>query len=356
MPDADAANWFSPDYATARRRFRAAVGRLGWPLEAHAIGPAGDDLTLDVAVSPGVGPTAVVLSSGVHGVEGPFGSAVQLALLAEWEAAPPAGRVVLPHAVNPFGFARGRRFNEDNIDLNRNFLPPGEVYAGSPPLYAAFAHLLSPAGPPRWPDPFVLQAVGPILRYGQPALKAAIAGGQYDYPRGLFFGGHAPAASHRILDAHWPRWIGGADRVWHLDFHTGLGEWGTHKLLLDPPFTENQLTRARDVFGADVVQVTTRANAGVAYPSRGGFGPWSHTRLPGVDCVYFTAEFGTYRNFTVLTGLRAENQAHHYAPGSAADRRAKARLRELFVPASRGWRRRVVADAVVMCRRALTGT
>ncbi len=356
MPEVDAADWFSSDYATARGRFRAAVERLGWPLESHAIGPVDEDLTLDVTVSPGTGPTTVVLSSGVHGVEGAFGSAVQLAMLAAWQSAPPAGRVVLLHAVNPFGFAHGRRFNEDNIDLNRNFLFGNDAYAGSPPLYGTFAHLLNPVGPPRRPDPFLFQAVGPILRHGQPALTAAIAHGQYDHPRGLFFGGHAPAASHRILDGNWPRWLGDPGRVWHLDFHTGLGDWGTHKLLLDPPFTAEQHARGTDVFGEGIIQVTDAAPKGVAYPSRGGFGPWSHARLPGVDCVYLTAEFGTYRKFTMFTGLRTENQAHHYAPGSAADRRAKARLRELFVPASRPWRRGVVADAAVMCVRALTGT
>lgn len=45
---------FSPDYATARLRFRQAANRLGWTSEPHAIGrlgPNGEDLTIDVAWS-----------------------------------------------------------------------------------------------------------------------------------------------------------------------------------------------------------------------------------------------------------------------------------------------------------------
>jgi hypothetical protein len=71
---------FSPDYATARERFRQAASRLGWQLEAHPIGvtgPGGEELTLDVGYSPSSERDRVlVVSSGIHGVEGFFGSAV----------------------------------------------------------------------------------------------------------------------------------------------------------------------------------------------------------------------------------------------------------------------------------------
>ena len=46
---------FAPDYFTARDRFRAAAARLGWATAAFPIdarGPAGEELTIDAAVSP----------------------------------------------------------------------------------------------------------------------------------------------------------------------------------------------------------------------------------------------------------------------------------------------------------------
>ena len=126
-----ATNYYSADYFAARERFLAACAQLGLEhhaLTVHAPSPRPEPLTIDVAIAGATKPsTAIVLSSGVHGVEGLFGSALQLAFLerlASWQ--PPAGAaVVLIHAVNPFGFAWLRRFNENNVDLNRNFLLGG---------------------------------------------------------------------------------------------------------------------------------------------------------------------------------------------------------------------------------------
>ena len=64
----------------------------------------------------------LVLSSGIHGVEGYFGSAVQLAWLDALAHRAPTVEtgVLLIHAINPYGFAWRRRWNENNVDLNRN--------------------------------------------------------------------------------------------------------------------------------------------------------------------------------------------------------------------------------------------
>ncbi len=122
---------FPKDYLTARERFRAAAARLGCAVEAHPIGaegPHGEALTIDVAIVPGANPErALVVSSGIHGVEGFLGSAIQCSLLEEWVDAPPPIRCVLLHALNPFGFAWRRRVNETNVDLNRNLLLGGRA-------------------------------------------------------------------------------------------------------------------------------------------------------------------------------------------------------------------------------------
>ena len=102
------------------------MSRLGWQLETYPIdakGPRGEDLTIDVGVSRHGDPDRVlVLSSGVHGVEGFFGSAVQVALLERWANSPPLStKVLLLHGLNPFGFAWLRRCDENNVDPGRNF-------------------------------------------------------------------------------------------------------------------------------------------------------------------------------------------------------------------------------------------
>ena len=98
-------------------------------------------------------------------------------------ALPRGVALVLIHALNPYGFAWVRRANEENVDLNRNFLLAGEPYAGSPARYAALDALLNPKHPPRRLDLFRLRAMASILRHGMPQLKQAVAGGQYDFPQ-----------------------------------------------------------------------------------------------------------------------------------------------------------------------------
>ena len=198
---------FSTDYATARGRFRQAALRLGWQLEAHAInarGPRGEELTIDVACSPAGDPRQVlVVSSGIHGVEGFFGSAVQLALLEQWAAtSAPSTKCVFLHGLNPYGFAWLRRFNEDNVDPNRNFLLDDERFEGAHARYAQLDPFLNPTRPSSLWEPFTLKALPLIVRYGAPALRQAIAEGQYDYPRGLFFGGSGPSQAQGLLSEH----------------------------------------------------------------------------------------------------------------------------------------------------------
>src|ERR1044071_4619533 len=114
--------FFSPDYSTARGRFREAAARAGGRLEAIALdpkGPKGESLGIDIVWFGAVSPRRVVLhSSGLHGVEGFAGSAIQLQLLADLPILPEDAAIVVVHALNPYGMVWLRRFNENNVDLN----------------------------------------------------------------------------------------------------------------------------------------------------------------------------------------------------------------------------------------------
>jgi len=185
------ANYFSPDYSTARSRFRqmveAAGGRLDvLPLEAR--GPAGESLGIDIGWFGAQNPRRVLLhSSGLHGVEGFAGSAIQLQFLDSLPPVPAETAFVIVHVLNPYGMVWMRRVNENNVDLNRNCMG-NNPYTGAPPAYVDLNSFLNPEGPPT-NDLFALKAIWLIIRYGMPALKQAVAGGQYEYPKGLFFGG-----------------------------------------------------------------------------------------------------------------------------------------------------------------------
>jgi predicted deacylase len=340
------ADFIPPDYLTARQQFRAAMQLRNVAAESHSVSST-DDLTIDVArVGPADAERLVIVSSGLHGAEGPFGSGVQLAMLAEsWPSAVP---ILFIHALNPFGYHHQRRADADNIDLNRNFLKPGEEYRGVQPYHDLVDPIINPTRPPRL-DFWLLRLYLLQLRLGHKALRQAVAGGQYENPSGLFFGGHRPSVTMRILENNMARWIGSAKTVIHLDFHTGLGAKGTHKLLVSCPPNSEQFARWTARFGA----VVESCGGPTAYLNRGGIDDWMMERFAHIEVDSVCAEFGTYPVVPVLKAVRYENLAYHYTqPGSRHRTKAANLVREAFVPADRAWRETVVRDGVALIRRA----
>jgi hypothetical protein len=250
-------NTYPRSYYEARKAFREAALRVGAKIQDHVV-LAGqqrlDDLSIDVAVIGSANPEwSVVVSTGLHGIEGFFGSAVQIAYLQDLidrkSLDKRNGELVFLHSLNPFGFAMLRRVNEENVDLNRNFLLPSRSYRGAPDAYAKLNDFLNPQAPPRRVDFYLAKVLWKIGRVGLPALKQAIAGGQYKFPKGIFFGGHAPSRSAQIVQSNMLRWIRGRHVV-HLDFHTGLGKYSTYKLLVTVPLGAEMQLQYRKLFGS----------------------------------------------------------------------------------------------------------
>ena len=349
---------FSSEYEQARARFCAAAERAGFTLVAYPItprGPFGDELSIDVALKPAPGARrALVVSSGMHGVEGYFGSAVQLAALEQLlGGAPSAVSLVLIHAINPFGFAHQRRVNEDNVDLNRNFVLDGGVFAGSPPIYRALDALLNPTRVPGVFDALGLRLQAAALRHGVAPLKSAIAQGQYDFPKGLFYGGRAPSESQQILRAHASEWLGRPERVLHIDLHTGLGAWGSYALCIDLPASDARVAQLGREFGPQSVQGFDPQ--GVLYEIQGSLGRWLEQRFAGTQYDCLLAEFGTHPSLAVLRAMRLDNCVRqHAAQRPELLERARDALFEVFCPASREWRDLVVERGLAIVRQALS--
>jgi len=318
---------------------------------------SGEALSIDVAITGSAQPSAtLVVSSGLHGVEGFFGAAVQAALLEgpfqHW-IAPESVRIVFIHALNPFGFSWLRRTNENNVDLNRNFLLRGERYEGSPAKYTLLNHLLNPIKRPFPLEPFYLNTVLAIVRHGYAALKDAVAGGQYDIAHGLFYGGERPSRTKELLDENLADWIGTSTQVLHLDFHTGLGPWGSYKLLIDRPADHPRTRELAGVFGDENLQGWDKD--GVSYTIRGGMGAWCQQRFPEKSYDTIVAEFGTYATLKVLKALRLENCGHHSIdPSESWVNDAKQQLKEIFAPADIAWRHKVVAQGLHLVDAALS--
>ena len=271
-------------------------------------------------------------------------------MLARAPNVPKGCAIVLVHVLNPYGMAWLRRANENNVDLNRNFLSPGETWKGAPPLYSRLDPLLNPPTPPG-ADRFGWRLAAMALRHGPRRLKQAIAEGQYEFPRGLFFGGRALEPGARLYLDFLRRNLARAEYLFAIDMHTGLGPRGGETLVLEAgarATPASELARALDRNLIDL------AAGDAAYRIRGGMGSALSTALPGARTDFLLEEIGTYPAHTVLAALREENRCHHHDSGLAHS--AKRALLEAFAPSSPRWRRHAVEKSTQLLNAAAAWT
>jgi Protein of unknown function (DUF2817) len=328
--------YFSPDYFTARDRFRKAAAKAGGRLEAlslEAKGPAKEGLTIDIAwLGPGAPKRLLLHSSGLHGVEGFAGSAIQLQLLENPPAIPQDAALVVVHILNPYGMSWLRRVNENNVDLNRNFRVDGS-HKGAPPTYAKLDHFLNPRTPPSF-DFFVLKAMPLIARYGMAELKQSFVGGQYEFPKGLFFGGNQIEEGPRKYQEFLAKRLAAAEKTIAIDVHTGIGKYAEDLLLVE----SRDFEKLRGVFGERVTAL--QPDQGKAYRIEGGIESMMFRVFP-TRPTFVGQEFGTYSGIRVLHALREENRWHQYGSGTL-DHPTKRKIKEAFYPGDESWRRAVL--------------
>ncbi|MCX5016003.1 M14 family metallopeptidase [Streptomyces sp. NBC_00555] len=354
---------FPSDYSQARGDFLRAAEAAGARRRTYALpghrGPDGGELCVDTAyVGPPDPEKLLVTVSGTHGIEGFCGSACQTGILLREgvarEAGPRTG-VLLVHALNPYGFAYLRRVNEDNVDLNRNF-----VDHGAPPhndAYDAVHATLVPPGSPAF-SPHELVADLTVLRerLGPQTLQEAVTRGQYRHADGLFYGGLRPTWSRRVFQAVVAEQIAGAAHVAYIDLHTGLGERGVGEPIFRGGRDAHAHERARRWYGDALTaselgtSSSTPIVGNTATAVADGLGPGS--RLTAI-----TLEFGTQPGPEVLLALCADAWLHrHSSPAEAVGSELKQLIRAAFCPADDAtWRERVSRRAREVFGQALAG-
>lgn len=351
---------FSSSYAEARARFSAAAAAAGLDVEPHVHplrGRDGEELAMDVARDgPRGAERLLIVSSGCHGVEGYCGSGAQVALLRDkdWQAAARAAGVAVLyiHALNPYGFSWLRRVTQENVDLNRNFQDFSKPLPGNPG-YDEIAHLLLP---PTWPpSPEVrAQTQGYIAQRGMAALQAAVSGGQYNHPEGLYYGGVNPTWSNvtlrHVLQEHGV----GARRLGWIDLHTGLGPQGHGERIFACRDDAAALQRARAWWGPEVTSIYDGSSSSAWLT--GLMWTAAYDELPQAEYTGIALEFGTLPVMDVIEALRAEHwlENHPEAPADQA-RQIKQQLRDAFYIDQPEWKRRVVEQTAAAAQLALRG-
>ena len=331
-------------YDECRARFRRAAWHAGVPVEAHPIdprGPFGQELTIDVAQLGESGAKRVlVVLSGVHGVEGFAPSEAQSELLARADevtaALPDDVAVVIVHVVNPWGMAHGRRQNESNVDLNRNWRRSDD-----PPVhndaYDEIHHLACPDTPDLPTADDLLAVVAPVLaERGEAWIRAAITRGQYRHADGLHYGGERTEASNLVLERVLPPRLAAAEKVLTLDLHTGDGATGEIVLLSAQPPGSEQDRFLRSAFGP-VVATQGDADASTVAKS-GSIANGLGALVSGAQCHAVVLEVGTAGDLEQLVATYQEQWVYRRGDLTIPEHQAaRARYRDCFTPDDADW-------------------
>jgi len=355
------AEYFSADYASARERFRTAAARAGAGMTSYLLpdhrGPSGEALTLDVARLGGTeAQSALIVIAGTHGVEGLAGSGCLVGLLEDrlQDELQASGCLVLLHAINPYGFAWLRRVTEDGVDLNRNFVD----FARPLPSSEAYERLHDWLVPAEWRGEIRRAADAALMAYaqqhGMPALQAAVSGGQYTRPGGLFYGGTRETWSARmllrVLREVLPATV---HRLAVLDLHTGLGPPAYGEPILDAGDGKVR-ERALRWFGSDVRDLS--AGESVSALLTGTMARGIERARPESELTLIGLEFGTRPVMEVLTALRADHWLHSHGGGdTVAGEQIRRQMRDAFYCDKPAWQAAVYGRTADLAYRALRG-
>ena len=309
----------------------------------------------------------VVLTTGVHGMEGYIGSVM---LDVFWQEVYPdldkddTGILVIAN-VNPYGMKYHRRYNENNVDLNRNFIIDWNDWDMSVNKeYPKVESLLSPKKSMKnafWHEVgFYGSLVKNVVSEGANTISDALLGGQYEYPQGVYFGGLGDQESTTYLKGVFEKTLQGAyENIVHIDVHSGYGP-RYNMVIFNSVYETMNEAETKALFGYDNV---------ISYDSESFYATTGDTtdfyyRLKdkmGADTELFSTcfEFGTigdsFLDSVISMKYTVEENQNHWYPtkNKTMQEIVKERYQELFYPTEKEWREKTVADFAQDCKGVL---
>lgn len=315
------------------------------------------DLTIDICYIPPVLDTGklFVLSSGVHGIEGYTGSAIQRMFMSE--LIPDMGDdrpgILLIHGMNPYGFKYKRRVTENNVDLNRNSSVSIELYSTENRGYADLYNFINPSpvasGSNLFNRFFYVVAITKIVKSSMPVLRQAVLQGQFQFPEGLYFGGTQPEPQIVMMKEYLPQYFGIYDNIFLVDLHTGYGEIGKLHLFTNPIEDDSIKELTATIFDGYEIDW---GNSSDFYTINGDFCSFMGDINPEATYISMPFEFGTLNSQVTFGSLHSiqktiiENQGiQHGYKNNKQEEKIKSSFIEMYYPSDPGWRSTVIEQS-----------
>lgn len=335
----------------------------------HAINEE-EDLYIDTIYLPSTTEqkNLVVLTTGVHGIEGYIGSVM---LDVFWQEIYPdlnkenTGVLVIAN-INPYGMKYHRRYNENNVDLNRNFILDWNSFDTTVNKdYPKVEQFLGPQkkmGNALWHEAgFYASMAKEVVANGADSISNALLGGQYEYAQGVYYGGSGDEQSTiYVKDVfEWTLGDSNYENVVHIDVHSGYGP-RYNMVIFNSVYETMNEAETKELFGYDNV---------ISYDSESFYATTGDTtdfyyRLKeqmGSETALFSTcfEFGTigdsFLDSIISMKYTIEENQNHWYPTTdkIMNEIVKERYQELFYPTEMEWREKTVADFALAAKGVL---
>ena len=300
----------------------------------------------------------IVLTTGVHGMEGYIGS-VMLDVFFE-EIYPDINTdntgILIVANVNPYGMKYMRRYNENNVDLNRNFILDWDNFdKSSNKDYPEVKEFLQPEGKignALWHEAgFYLQLAKEALTKGADKVSDALLTGQYEYPEGVYYGGNGDEKSTAYLKNVFNDCLDGKYKnIVHIDIHSGYGP-RYNMVIFNSVYEKMTEAETKKAFGYDyVISHDSESFYATTGDTTDYFYRLAESKNTEKELFSTCFEFGTIGDSFIDSILSLkytvdENRQHWFpSDNKIASEVVKENYYELFYPTETQWREKTVAD------------
>ena len=300
----------------------------------------------------------IIITTGVHGIEGYIGS-VMLDVFFE-EIYPTLNTentgILIVANVNPYGMKNYRRYNENNVDLNRNFIEDWDSFdRSSNQEYPKVVNFLQPEGKMGnafWHEVgFYMSLAKEAVFTGADTISDALLTGQYEYPTGVYYGGNGDEVSTTYLKGVFADCIDGEyENLIHIDVHSGYGP-RYNMVIFNSVQDMTTEAEAIEMFGYEYIIAQDSEEFYVTYgDTTDYFYRLARSKNSDKELYSTCFEFGTIGDSFIDSILSLkytvdENRQHFYPTTNKITAEVvRQNYMELFDPTEMEWRMKAISD------------
>jgi hypothetical protein len=350
-------SFFLFDYDQCKSRFSQYKSVIGtyWPEAAVQSFPLKNDTTMDfIHAAPNHPEQLLLITTGLHGIEGYVGAAMLEIFMKEYVQKLHHEKTALGliHGINGWGMKEFRKANENNVDLNRNFIWDWkDAYSLKNREYNELSSLFHPkdhsSNRTLQSLSFAWKLGRTLYKMDQKTITRAVTLGQYEDSKGVYYGGTDYEKVTKHLMELYQHLLSAYPSIILLDIHTGYGPKDNMYLVNSRYERRTQAELTNQLAYPFIIT----SNPEQFYDINGDMIDYIYrlqqTMFPERHLFATTLEFGTlgeslYGQFKSLQATIEETD--HYFTKRGNQSAIRRLFQKLYAPADPDWQNRAAAN------------